>query len=240
MSDTPDTIGESQRQQAVDRLCEAFADDRMEVEEFERRVELAHRAATVAELQRLLADLPAPPPPVPAKRPPASGADPGRELAAAAAPARRLQMQAPEAVRENSFVAGVMGGATRKGTWRPARINYAVGIMGGFELDFREAVLPPGVTEVRVFAFWGGGEIIVPPEVVLEVSALGLMGGFEETHYAPSSAAPNAPVIRVTGVAIMGGAEINVRYAGESKGDAKRRTREEKKRRKRLGRGGGS
>ena len=130
-----------------------------------------------------------------------------------------------------------MGGGVRKGSWRPARTNYAIGVMGGFELDFRDAVLPPGVTEVRVFAFWGGGDIIVPPDVTVEVSAVGIMGGFEERHDAPSNPSPDAPVIRVTGLAIMGGAEVCVRYPGETKGDARRRRREERREQKRLQRG---
>ena len=41
---------------------------------------------------------------------------------------------------------------SRKGHWVPARHNVAIGVMGGCELDFREAVFPPGVTEVHASA----------------------------------------------------------------------------------------
>jgi hypothetical protein len=226
-----DAAGEGQRQQAVDRLCQAFADDVMGVDEFERRVDLVHRATTARELERLLADLPTSAPPAvrtpPSPAPQAGGVPAPR-------PAGRHPTLPPESVRPTSFVVGVMGGASRKGTWRPARTNYAIGVMGGFELDFREAILPPGVTEVRVFAFWGGGDIIVPPDVAVEMSAMGFMGGFEETHDAPSDPSPDAPVIRITGLAIMGGAEVSVRYPGETKRDARRRKRDERRARKRL------
>lgn len=239
MSAEGGAIGEAQRQEAIDRLCEAFADDRLEVEEFERRLELVHRASIADELTRLLADLPAARPPARREAP----GEPAIEGAVAPVPAHRRgrgpALQPAGSVPGVSVVAGILGGATRTGNWRPARTNYAIGIMGGFELDLRDAVLPPGVTEIRVFAMWGGGEIIVPPDVVLDVSAIGIMGGFEEKYYAPADAAPDAPIVRVTGLAIMGGAEIQVRHPGESKGDAKRRLREEKKARKRLGRGGG-
>ena len=50
--------GQARRQQVIDALCESFARDEMALEEFERRVETAHRADTAAELDRLLADLP--------------------------------------------------------------------------------------------------------------------------------------------------------------------------------------
>lgn len=238
-------VGDAERQVAVDRLCEAFADDRLGVEEFERRVDVAHRAATARELNRLLADLPPASPP--ARRPESEGRAPASEPGPGSGPGvvpatvsgERRPTQPPETVRSTSFVAGVMGGATRKGNWRPARVNYAIGVMGGFDLDFRDAIFPPGVTEVRVFALWGGGDIVVPPDVALEVSAVGLMGGFEEGYDAPSSPGPDAPVLRVTGLAIMGGADVRVRYPGESKGEAKRRIRAERKARKRLARGGG-
>ena len=46
------------RQMTIDALCEHFANDAMTVEEFERRVDTAHGAATVEELRELLRDLP--------------------------------------------------------------------------------------------------------------------------------------------------------------------------------------
>ena len=122
----------------------------------------------------------------------------------------------------------------------PARRITAIGIMGGAELDFREAVFQPGVTEVHAFAFWGGVEILVPPHVRLESTGIGIMGGFDSGSEAGDEAAeagdPLAPVLRITGVALMGGVEISVRYPGESGREARKRVREERRQR-RLGRG---
>ncbi len=234
---TPVPVGDSERQKAVDALCEAFADDRLGVDEFERRVELAHRAATLQELRVLLGDLPR-----------AHGGVPAipEDRRRAAAETRRVEgaLGAPhplldaDKVRDTSFIVGILGGGTRRGAWRPARHNYAVGVLGGFELDFRETPLPPGVTEVRVFAFWGGGEIIVPPDVIVEVSTVGILGGFEYRHEHASTQDPDAPVLRITGLAVMGGGEVSVRYPGETKRDSRRRRRElRRERRRRLKRG---
>jgi hypothetical protein len=108
--------------------------------------------------------------------------------------------------------------------------------MGGVELDFREAVLQPGVTEIHAFAFWGGVEVLVPPHVRLECSGIGIMGGFDGGTNVGSRAAdigdPLTPIIRVTGVAVMGGVEVSVRYPGESGRDARKRLRAERERRK--------
>ena len=46
------------RQQAIDALMEHFAEDRLSVEEFEHRVDLAHQSESAEDLQKLLQDLP--------------------------------------------------------------------------------------------------------------------------------------------------------------------------------------
>jgi hypothetical protein len=240
-------VDDKMRQEAVDALCEAFAEDRIPVEEFEKRVEGAHRADTRDELQRLLVGIPgtegalAPTHDTSARgeaRPAPAAADaPTTGETAPAVRAWARPTLPAERVRPTSVVAGVLGGATRRGAWHPARNNYAIGIMGGFELDFREAVFPPGVTELTLFCFWGGGEIVVPPDVAVDVDIIGVLGGVEYTHGTQSTLHPDAPVLRITGFALMGGAEVSVRYPEEGKKEARRRRREEKKARRRLRRG---
>jgi hypothetical protein len=63
------------------------------------------------------------------------------------------------------------------------------------------------------------------------------MGGFE--HLTDVAADPDAPTLRVTGFAIMGGVEISQRYPGETSRDARRRRRVARKEQRRLLRGDG-
>ncbi|HSG48741.1 MAG TPA: LiaF domain-containing protein, partial [Longimicrobiales bacterium] len=135
--------------------------------------------------------------------------------------------------KEREIVIAVMGGATRKGRWAPARRNFAFAVMGGTELDFREAVLPPGVTEVQVFTVMGGVEIIVPPGVNVESHGIGIMGGFDHRG-GEGSYDQDAPTLRITGLALMGGVDITERHIGESARDARRRRKLEAKERGRL------
>lgn len=226
------------RQRAVDVLCEAFADDVMTVEEFERRVEVAHRAASVEELRALLADLPRERYALTRSRDSgaagARGADrPGHLARTFPSPARARLEEVPE----RSFLGGVMGGGSRTGPWIPARWNGCVAVMGGVEMDFREAIFPPGVTQVHVLAFWGGIEMIVPPGVRVESSVVGVMGGFDEKRTVAPTDDPDAPTLRITGLAIMGGIDLQVRYPGETSKDARRRVKEERKRLARVSRG---
>lgn len=215
-------FGREVREAAIDRLCEAFADDRLPMEEFERRLELAHRAETTSELRSLLDDLPDEARAV-AQRPSAPTAPAPRQVARPPTPSR---------VPQRSIVAGILGGGSRSGGWIPARTNIAVGVMGGVSLDFRESPLA-GVTTVQCYALWGGIEIVAPPGVHVDCSGIGILGGFDyRQEEAPTD--PDAPVLRITGVAMMGGVDVSVREPGESVREAKRRKRALKKARRRA------
>lgn len=217
------------RQVTIDALCDHFANDAMEVEEFERRVEAAHRAATVDDLTALLRDLPGGNLPAPSQ---------GTESSDIAK--HKFRVTSAAHVREREIIVAILGGASRRGRWSAARHNFGLAIMGGAELDFREAELGPGVTEVRVLAVWGGVEIIVPPGMNVECRGIGIMGGFDNYSDQDSDQAsldPDAPTLRITGLACMGGVEVTQRYPGESSREARRRRRSARKESRRLKRG---
>jgi hypothetical protein len=213
------------RQQAIDALCEHFANDALSVEEFERRVDEAHKAESMDELRKLLADLP-------------SGDLPVRRKDVAPTVQDRAQPSVPASrVKERGYMVAALGGVERKGRWIPARQNYAISVLGGMTLDFREALLPPGETEVFTFSLMGGAEIIVPPGLPVECDGVAILGGFEHREDAVLSPDPDAPRLRIRGVAVMGGVEVSIRFPGETARDAKKRRRFEKKHRKQLGDG---
>jgi hypothetical protein len=214
------------RQITIDALCEHFANDVMSVEEFELRVEAAHKASTNEEVRRLLQDLP--------------GADVPAVVQGQSIPATVQQefgVTAAAHVKDQAFVVACLGGASRKGRWTPARRTYAIAVMGGTQLDFREAVFGPGTTEVQVFAVWGGVEIIVPPGITVESQGVAIMGGFDHLSDTPLPGAEDNPTVRITGLALMGGVDVTVRHPGESARDAKKRRRLERKELRRLGTG---
>jgi hypothetical protein len=214
----------------IDALMEHFANDVMDVDEFERRIDVAHAATTSDELKELLGDLPG-----------------GGELPAVVSdggigtsPARRPQFTVSSAAerKDSAYVVAIMGGSNRRGRWTPARKNYAVAVMGGTELDFREAVLSPGVTEVHCYTVWGGIEIIVPPGINVESHGLALLGGFEHAGDGGGLVDIGAPTLRITGVALMAGVDISVRLPGETAREARRRRRQERREHRKRLRGG--
>ena len=183
------------RDVTIDALCEHFANDIMSVEEFERRVDAAHAAISVDALKELLQDLPGGG--VPAVVEPQATPSP--------APDSQFTVTSAGQVKEQGFIGAIMGGSARKGRWSPARKNYSIAVMGGCELDFREAVMGPGVTELQAFTLCGGVEVIVPPGLKVESHGIAIMGGFEHRGDDYHNPDPHASTLRITGVAIMGG-----------------------------------
>jgi hypothetical protein len=62
------------------------------------------------------------------------------------------------------------------------------------------------------------------------------MGGFDHKQSVAPTDNPDAPLLRVSGVAFMGGVGVQVRYPGESKRDARHRLRDKRKELKRIAR----
>ena len=205
-SEKPTSLRQA-RDATIDALCRGFADESISLGELERRLETARSARTREELHRLLRDIPRQDVPMKTPAKPARG----REWA----PTRETDSPPKEAARSSSHLAvAILGGTRRAGRWAPPSEMAAVAVMGGVELDFRDAVLQSGVTEINCFAFWGGVDITVPPGVDVESTGFALMGGFDQDAEVDTRPAPGAPVIRVNGFALMGGVEIKVAEPG--------------------------
>jgi len=211
------------RQRVINQLVEHYAVENLDDCGLEERLGKAVAATSLAELDALVADLPT------------TAARAEGSLAAAGTGVARADY-----VPERQIVAAVMGGAERKGAWTPPKELVAIGVMGGAELDFREARFGPGVTEVNCFVLMGGVEIVVPPGVHVEMNGVAVMGAFVSSGSVGEAAPPGAPILRIGGFAMMGGVEVQVRYPGEKGSDARRRERLERKEARdhhRLGRG---
>jgi predicted membrane protein len=100
----------------------------------------------------------------------------------------------------------MMSGIRRQSTTREFHGGDANAIMGGVELDLRNAEIRDGEEPVLdVFAMWGGIEIKVPENWRVVGKVMPLMGGFEDktTHRTGTG-----PVLIVRGTVIMGSIEI--------------------------------
>lgn len=78
-------------------------------------------------------------------------------------------------------------------------------VMGGIELDLRQAGTGGGEAVIDVFVMWGGIEITVPPDWAVSNQVVPIMGGAEDKSTGTQTS-QNRLILR--GVAIMGGVEI--------------------------------
>lgn len=168
---------DKERDAAVERLQVAFAEGRIDDQEFDERMRSALTARTRADLDRLLADLPRP----------------GALATVKPQPTGRLLL-------------AMKGGVQRRGRWRvPERLN-AVAYKGACEVDLRAAELSAASTAITAVAYKGRVEILVPPGVRVQVRGYSY-GGHWDDQVPDDDLPPDAPVVHVQAVAYKGTVE---------------------------------
>ena len=182
-------VSEAERAFVIQKLADAFAADRLSMEELDARLTRVYQTTERAQLEALLMD----------------PATPGQTLERSVASAR---LAADYALPERGVGVALLGGFERGAGWVLQRRFKAIAFMGGVELDLRDAHIAPGVSEIEVVAVWGGVEILVPDGVRVEVVGMAVMGGFSAKSGLTSLDDPDAPVLRVSGFALMGGVDI--------------------------------
>jgi predicted membrane protein len=101
-------------------------------------------------------------------------------------------------------ITAILGGFERRVSAPDFRGGEITAIMGGCEIDLREAGLA-GEAVINVFAIWGGITIKVPADWTVVLHGSPIMGGFTEKTARPPD---NSKRLVVTGYAIMGGVEV--------------------------------
>ena len=172
-----------ERDAVVQRVQDAFAEGRLDDAEFDERSRAALTARTHADLDALLADLPAAP------------AAPG---------------PAPALPGPGRFAVALKSSVRRAGRWRVPERYTTVVYKGGGWLDLRAAELSGPVTTFLAVAYKSRVTILVPPNVRVEMTGLGVTQDVHDED--PGYRLPaDAPVIHVRGIAYKGTVEIATR-----------------------------
>jgi len=172
---------DQERDAATQRLQQAFAEGRLDDTEFDQRMRGALTARTRADLDALLADLPAEGPAIGPAGGPATS--PGR-----------LAVAFKSSVR-------------RAGRWRVPERYRAVVYKGSGWLDLRAAELTAPVTTLVAVAYKSQVTILVPPGVRVEAGGFGADTDTEPGAIVPAG----APVVHVRGFSYKGTVQVRSR-----------------------------
>ena len=175
---------DKERDAVVQRVQDAFAEGRLDDTEFDERTRAALTARTQAELDALLADLPAA---APGSAPAVPGRGPGR------------------------FAIALKSSVRRAGRWRVPERYTTVVYKGGGWLDLRAAELSGPVTTFVAVAYKSRVTILVPPSVRVEMTGFGVTQGLADEEDPGYRLPADAPVIHVRGIAYKGTVEIATR-----------------------------
>lgn len=188
-------ISDADRHRVTELLREAAGEGRLDMEELDQRIELAYAAKTYGDLVPITADLPV------ARRGSTQPSLP---------PAHASRF-------ESSFA--LMSGQRRAGVWEIAPEHMALALMGGVELDLRQAVFAARETVIRAYAVMGGVDIVVNAHTRVVLDGIGIMGGFDQGRdKVEAQLDRDSPAVRVTGFALMGGVSVQRRAVPGARG----------------------
>lgn len=182
-------ISDADRHQVAEILRTAAGDGRIDLDELDERLEAAYAARTYADLVPITSDLP-----VEGQRPwhPPAMASP----------------VVPGPASENHVA--VLSGLDRKGVWVVPRRMSVFAMMGGADLDLRQAQFAAQEVVITVNAFMGGAQITVGPHTRVVMEGMGIMGGYSGPNdKTPAELDANSPTVRIRGVAVWGGVSVD-------------------------------
>jgi len=187
-------ISDADRHRVAEILREAAGEGRLDLDELDQRLEATYAARTYADLVPITLDLPAHPHqrPVPARP--------------AASPA-----VVPGPDHESHFA--ILSGLSRKGVWVVPRQMTILALMGGADLDLRQAKFAAPEVVLTINAFMGGAQVIVGPDVRVQMEGTGIMGGYSgPSGLVDADLDESSPVVRIKGVAIWGGVSVERKH----------------------------
>jgi hypothetical protein len=179
------------REAVLQRLQDAFAEGRLDDEEFDLRMRAALTASTSADLAPLLDDLPA----AGSGRPAVTGA-PGR--------------------RPGRFAGAYKNSVRRGGRWRVPERFTAVVYKGSGLIDLRAAELTAHVTTVVAVAYKSRIDVLVPPGIRVEMEGFGVSKGWSADEEWESQLPRDAPAVHIRGIAYKGTIETSTRPPGKA------------------------
>jgi Cell wall-active antibiotics response LiaF, C-terminal/DUF1707 SHOCT-like domain len=196
------------RERVIERLSECYERDLLDVDELDRLLDQAHGATTVDELDSLVAGF--------------------------GEPATALAPHAPHAIADPSRLSTktlrvMFSHVERTGHWVVPRTLHTHSLFGNIVLDFRDASLAAGTTTLDIRSTFGTVELILPPWLAIDVEVSSIAGTVEERHRIAREPDPTEPLLQVSGIVRFGNLCISTRLPGETRDEARKREKRERR-----------
>jgi hypothetical protein len=171
---------DTDRIQIAQLLAYAVEQGRLQLNDYEDRLTKAYAATTYQELDELREDLPDAP----------------------ISPRRGGKINpAP-----STLLLAMLSGFERRGRWNVPKKLTTFTFCGSGVLDLRYADFTSTEVEIRAMSIMGGQNILLPPEVNVEIDGHGVMGGFDREIL--GNGTPGAPKVKIRGFSLWGGVSI--------------------------------
>lgn len=184
--DQPSGAADNDRIQLAQLLAYAAEQGRLELPDYEDRLAKAYAATTYEQLDELRADLPG-----------------------AAITPRRGGKPHPA---PSTLLLALLSGFERRGRWNVPRKLTTFALWGSGVVDLRYADFTSTDVDIRAVSIMGITNILVPPEVNVEIRGRALMGGFDRKSLGPGT--PGAPRINIRGFSLWGGVGVKRKRRG--------------------------
>ena len=188
-------IGDAERTETGRMLDDAYAAGQLTHAEHSERIDRALVAVHASELAALVNDLSV------------TQVDP----LAAGVPIKDHSLRPTSSSASGSPVSmAFLAAAVRAGDWTVAPHHLSVAFWGAIDVDLREARFASSEVSITAVAIMGGIRVIVPPDVRVRVQGVPILGAVTGPGDAadPDGLAPDAPVVTVHGLALMGSVEV--------------------------------
>ncbi|MGA7051006.1 MAG: DUF1707 domain-containing protein [Mycobacterium sp.] len=178
--DQASRAADTDRIEIAQLLAYAAEQGRLQLNDYEDRLTKAYAATTYQELEELRADLPGAP------------INPRRG---------RKPNPAP-----STLLLALLSGFERRGRWNVPKKLTTFALWGSGVVDLRYADFTSTEVEIHAYSIMGVTNILLPPEVNVEVRGRGVMGGFD--HDVLGHGTPGAPKVKIGGFSLWGGVSI--------------------------------
>jgi hypothetical protein len=179
-------VGDRDRDAVAHRLQEAFAEGRLEDEEFDQRMRIALTARVSSELEVLTQDLP-----------------PATAAKTVAQPVQRRKAEKLALAYKSSI--------RRGGRWRVPERFRAFVYKGSGHIDLRAAELTAPVTTVVAVAYKSRIDVLVPLGVRVDLEGFGVSKAWTPEEELESRLPSDAPLVHIRGVGYKGTIEVSTK-----------------------------